>query len=1070
MKNILLKKRLLKGMIPLLCLLLFPTFVFAQKLTVSGQVKDALGEPVIGANVVVKGTTNGAMTDLDGMFTINEVEKGSTIVVSFIGYLPQSIVVSGNAPLSVTLAEDNQALDEVVVIGYGVQKKSVVTASIAKVGADELAQTAPVRVDNALKGLAAGVQVTTQNGQPGTGSVIRVRGTGTINTADPLYIVDGMPINGGIDNINPADIASIEVLKDAASAAVYGSRAANGVVLVTTKQGAIGKVKVSYDFSYGWQSAWKKRSMLNASEYATLMNEAQQYSNGTDRFSNTNLGVGTDWQDVLFNDGAPVQNHQLSISGANEKVSYYFSAGYYNQEGIIGGNYDRSNYERLSFRSNTLYTLFDETKNRSWLRKMTVGVNMSYSRINNIGVSAGNLTGSPLGDALFLDPTMEVYAQDEDHVNGYTADIRSKYGDPVRDQLTGQVLQIPENFNEITNPLGRMSAQPGRKNNSDKVIANLTAELGIWDNLKYKFSWGSDLAFWGYDEWNHPYYLGRNCNQSIADGRSSVMSEMNRGYTWQIENVLTYDKTISQHTFNVVLGQSAERNTGRLYGMAKDLIAYMGDKANIDFTTSLPNNGNRNTEGGLTDPHSLASYFGRLSYNFAERYMLQLTVRRDGSSRFGENNKWGTFPSVSLGWNLTNESFMEKRPDWLTSTKIRLSWGKNGNEAIGNFRYTANVSMNNNYPFGAYGRGQQIVMGSKPSGTPNADLMWEESEQYDAGIDFGFLGNALTFTVDYYQKKTNGMLKEMAIPNYLGESKPWGNVGSMKNEGVEFEVGYKYSHKDFRFGVNANLSYLKNKLVDLGTADGFEMMDQVHILGNVGRAENGMPYPYFYGYKTAGIFQNQAEIDAYTNSKGEKLQPLAVPGDVKFVDFDNDGTIDDKDKTMIGKGTPDWTFGLNLTAAYKDIDFSVLFSGSLGQDIMDVTRRLDVSSVNVPQEFMKRWHGEGTSNTMPRFCYPGDDMNGNWKKVSDLYVHNGSFARIKNMQIGYTLPKNLTRKFFVDRLRLYVAAENLLTLTSYKGLDPEINATDVAGDKSNGIDRGYYPQARTFTVGLNLNF
>ena len=661
MKNILLKKRLLKGMIPLLCLLLFPTFVFAQKLTVSGQVKDALGEPVIGANVVVKGTTNGAMTDLDGMFTINEVEKGSTIVVSFIGYLTPNNVVSGNAPIYGKLAEDNQALDEVVVIGYGVQKKSVVTASIAKVGADELAQTAPVRVDNALKGLAAGVQVTTQNGQPGTGSVIRVRGTGTINTADPLYIVDGMPINGGIDNINPADIASIEVLKDAASAAVYGSRAANGVVLVTTKQGAIGKVKVSYDFSYGWQSAWKKRSMLNASEYATLMNEAQQYSNGTDRFSNTNLGVGTDWQDVLFNDGAPVQNHQLSISGANEKVSYYFSAGYYNQEGIIGGNYDRSNYERLSFRSNTLYTLFDETKNRSWLRKMTVGVNMSYSRINNIGVSAGNLTGSPLGDALFLDPTMEVYAQDEDHVNGYTADIRSKYGDPVRDQLTGQVLQIPENFNEITNPLGRMSAQPGRKNNSDKVIANLTAELGIWDNLKYKFSWGSDLAFWGYDEWNHPYYLGRNCNQSIADGRSSVMSEMNRGYTWQIENVLTYDKTISQHTFNVVLGQSAERNTGRrLYGMAKDLIAYMGDKANIDFTTSLPNNGNRNTEGGLTDPHSLASYFGRLSYNFAERYMLQLTVRRDGSSRFGENNKWGTFPSVSLGWNLTNESLDRK--------------------------------------------------------------------------------------------------------------------------------------------------------------------------------------------------------------------------------------------------------------------------------------------------------------------------------------------------------------------------------------------------------------------------
>lgn len=1069
MRDIFLSKGFHRGFIPLLFLLLFPAFIYAQKVTVNGQVKDTQGEPIIGANVIIQGTTIGVITDLDGMFSIPDVDAGAKVDISYIGYLPQTLVVKDGKPLSIVLKEDTQALEEVVVIGYGVQKKSVVTASIAKVGADELAQTAPVRIDNALKGLASGVQVTTQNGQPGAAAVIRVRGTGTINNSDPLYIVDGMPISG-IDNINPADIASIEVLKDAASAAVYGSRAANGVVLVTTKQGSIGKVKVSYNFSYGWQSAWRKRDMLNATEYATLMNEAQQYADGTNRFANTNLGVGTNWQDVLFNDGAPVQNHQLSISGANEKVNYYFSAGYYDQDGIVGGNYDRSNYQRLSFRSNTLYTMFDEKKNRNWLNKMTIGVNMSYSRINSIGVNAGNLTGSPLGDALFMDPTMEVYALDEEHVNGYTADIRNKYGDPVRDMLTGQVLQIPENFNEITNPLGRMSAQPGTKHNSDKVIANLTAELGIWDNLKYKFSWGSDLAFWGADSWNHPYYLGRNCNQSIADGRSQVTSEMNRGYTWQIENVLTYDKTIGSHSFNVVLGQSAERNTGRrLYGEAKDMIAYIGDKANIDFTTSLPNNGNRNTSGGLTNPHSLASYFGRISYNFAERYMFQLTMRRDGSSRFGENYKWGTFPSVSLGWNLTNESFMEKRPDWLTSTKVRLSWGKNGNENIQDFIYTANVSMGNNYPFGAYGRGEQIIMGSKPSGTPNSDLRWEESEQYDAGIDFGFLGNALTFTVDYYKKKTNGMLKEMAIPNYLGESKPWGNVGSMKNEGVEFEVGYKYSHKDFRFGVSANLSYLKNELVDLGTADGFEAKDQVHILGHVSRAENGMPYPFFYGYKTAGIFQNQAEIDAYTNSKGEKLQPLAVPGDVKFVDLDGNGTIDDEDRTMLGKGTPDWTFGLNLNAAYKDFDFSMLFSGSLGQEIMDVTRRLDVSSVNVPQEFMDRWHGEGTSNSMPRFCYPGDDMNGNWKKVSDLYVHNGSFARIKNMQIGYTLPKNLTRRFFVDRLRVYVAAENLLTLTSYKGLEVEINDPGT-GDKSNGIDRGYYPQARTFTVGLNLNF
>ena len=354
-------------------------------------------------------------------------------------------------------------------------------------------------------------------------------------------------------------------------------------------------------------------------------------------------------------------------------------------------------------------------------------------------------------------------------------------------------------------------------------------------------------------------------------------------------------------------------------------------------------------------------------------------------------------------------------------------------------------------------------MGSKPSGTPNKDLKWEESEQYDAGLDFGFFNNALTFTVDYFYKKTNGMLKEMSIPSYLGESKPWGNVGSMKNEGVELELGYKFNKGDWNFGISANASYLKNELINLGNADGFEMYDNVHQIGNVSRAENGMPYPYFYGYKTNGIFQNKEQIDAYVNDKGQKLQPNAVPGDVIFVDFDKNGEINDKDKTMIGKGTPDWTFGLNLNASWKNIDFSMLLSGAMGQEIMDVTRRLDCRYVNLPAEFMNRWHGEGTSNTMPRFSWANN--NDNWR-VSDLYVHNGSYARIKNIQLGYTLPSYLTQKIFIQKLRFYVAAENLLTMTSYKGLDPELNGDE----RSNGIDRGYYPQARTFTVGVNLNF
>ena len=1045
------------------CLMFFFSLgAFAQQLTVKGIVKDVSGEPIIGASIVVKGTSNGVITDFDGNFTIPKVPEGSVVDISFIGYVTQSVKASPQ--MNIILKEDSKTLDEVVVIGYGVQKKSVVTASIAKVGENELAQTAPTRVDNALKGLAAGVQVTTQNGQPGSSSVVRVRGTGTINNSDPLYIVDGMPIGGGIDNINPADIASIEVLKDAASAAVYGARAANGVVLVTTKKGALGKVKVNYDFSFGWQSPWKQREMLNATQYATLMNEAAVYNGSEPKFSDpSSLGVGTNWQDALFNNGAPVQNHQLSISGASEKINYYFSAGYYNQEGIVGGNYDHSNYERLSFRSNTQYKVFDESKTRNWLKNLTVGVNLSYSRINSRGINAGNLTGSALADALFMDPTMDVYADSEDELraiagSNYNPDENGEF---IRDKVSGKLLNLPSpDFNELANPLARLSL-PVQKNNSDKVIANLTAELGIWDNLKYKFSWGSDLAFWGNDSYSIPYYLNRNAKNN----QSNVSSQMNRGYTWQIENVLTYDKTFGQHSFSVVLGQSAQRYTSRqLGGTAYDLLAYLEDKANIDFTTGLASDGKETVYGGAGDPNSLASYFGRLSYNFAERYMLQFTVRRDGSSRFGPNNKWATFPSVSVGWNITNEPWLQKRPEWWTNTKLRLSWGKNGNENIGNFRYTANVALNNNYVFGGYGNGQLLVLGSKPSGTPNADLKWEESEQYDVGLDFGFFNSALTFTVDYFYKKTNGMLKEMAIPSYLGESKPWGNVGSMKNEGVEFELGYKLVKNDWSFSVQANLSYLKNELIDLGNADGYETMDNVHQIGNISRAENGQPYPFFWGYKTDGIFQNQAEIDAYTKD-GKLIQPNAVPGDVRFVDLDGNGTIDDKDKTNIGKGTPDWTFGLNFNFAYKNIDFSMLVSGQWGNQIADVTRRLDCQWVNLPAEFMDRWHGEGTSNTMPRFCWNGDDANKNWGNFSDLYIKNGAFARIKNIQIGYTLPKSLTRKFFVERLRFYVAGENLLTLTGYKGFDPELN-----NDKSNGIDRGYYPQARTFTVGLNLNF
>ena len=1047
------KERLLS----LLLILMVSITVFAQNTLYSGRVFDESGEPIIGASVVVKGTSQGSVSDMDGKFSFEGTE-GATLVISYIGYCSQEL--RGTKNMVITLKEDSKVLTDVVVIGYGVQKKSVVTASIAKVGADELGIAAPVRMDNALKGLVSGVQVTQASGQPGSGSKIRIRGTGTINSSDPLYIVNGMPIEGGIDYLDPSDIESIEILKDAASGAVYGSRAANGVVLVTTKKGKIGKVSVSYDFSYGWQNPWHKRNMMNATDYTTMMKEAAGYAGMTDideklaSFGKNN----TDWQDVVFNSNAPVQNHHLSISGASDKLNYFLALGYYNQEGTIGGNYGRSNYERLSINSNTNYVIFDDSKERNWLKKLTIGSDLSYSRINNTNIETNSLTGSALGNAIFLSPLMGVYADDPANLEATYADQIKQYGPLVVDKVTGRLLSIPtQDFNEITNPLGYLSL-PGTKYNSDKFVANFYAEVALWDNLKFRTSYGVDLSFWGEDGWNYPYYLGVNAHND----KSSVTSQMNRGLRWQVENVLSYDKTFGKHSLNVVLGQSAIQYKGRyLSGSAQDLIAIDGTKANIDFTSGLKTDGKRDVSGSRFSPHTLASYFARVSYNYDERYMLQATVRRDGSSNFGPNNKWGVFPSASLGWNITNEKFMEHRPDWLSNMKIRVSWGKNGNEAINSFLYTANVAMGSNYAFGG-GSSQQVMPGSKPSGTPNKNIKWEESEQTDLGIDLGFFGQALTFTADYFKKTTNGMLKEMSVNSYLGESKPWGNVGVMENSGVEFELAYKYHHNDFNFRVAGNISYLKNKLVDLGNGVGYETYDNVHQIGNVSRAENGMPYPFFWGYKTNGIFQNQSEVDSYVNAQGKKLQPNAQAGDVIFIDYNGDGVIDDADKMMIGKGDPDWTYGLSLTASWKNFDLNMLWAGSIGNDIFDATRRLDLRYVNLPQKMINRWHDEGTSNTMPRFTWTNDNDN---YRASDLYIHDGSYLRLKNIQLGYTLPQMLTRKVFINSLRFYIAVENFITITSYKGLEPEISY----GTQS-GIDRGYYPQSRTFTIGANIKF
>lgn len=1016
-------------------------------------------EPLPGVNVVVKGNTStGTITDFNGTFTLS-APADAILSISYIGFKSQEIAVKGHKDIKIVLQEDSETLDEVVVVGYGVQKKSVVTASIAKVSADDLASTAPVRMDNALKGLASGVTVTSSSGQPGAAAQIRVRGVGTIRTengaADPLYIVDGMPLEGGLDYLNPNDIASIEVLKDAASGAVYGARAANGVILVTTKTGKIGKTKVTYDFSYGWQSAWKKRDVLNASEYALMINEGAINAGIAPKFSDPySYGQGTNWQDEVFNNNAPMMNHQVSVSGASEKVNYLFSLGFYTQDGIVGGNFDRSNYERLTLRSNTQYTLFDESKERNWLNSLKVTSNLSYARIKSTNFDDNSTWGTPLGSALALSPILNVYDETEEAIKAQF----DKYGTtaeytPVYDPRNGKLFSIPGEFGEMSNPIAKLSL-PGDKHWSHKFVANFSAELQLWDNLKFKTSYGADLSFWGYDGYRPLYYL----RSGESSTQSSAYSRKEDGTVWQLENVLMYDKSIDKHSFSVLLGQSAKKSSGSyLYGSRNNITNY--SRPYIDASTGLAANADRDAAGAPSVDATLASIFARASYNYDERYMLQVTVRRDGSSRFGPNNHYAVFPSFSLGWNLTNEKFMNKRPNWLTTTKIRLSWGKNGNENIGNFKYTVLTSPGNNAIFGS---SENVINGVKASGLANPDLKWEESEQLDFGLDFGFFNNALTFTADYYKKKTNGMLMEMNIPFYVGEAKPIGNVGKMENSGIELEAAYKFRVSDWNFRVSANASYLKNKLIEYGNESGWENLDSFQGTGDISRAENGKPFPFFYGYKTAGIFQNTDEVKAYKNDKGELLQPTAVPGDVRFVDVDGNGIIDANDRTDIGKGMPDWTFGFNLGVSWKNFDLNMMWQGTAGNDIYDATRRTDIATSNLPSWMLNRWTGEGTSNRIPRFVQ-GDNVN--WQS-SDLYVYDGSYLRLKNIQLGYTLPAALTQKVFISSLRFYVAAENLFTFTKYHGFDPEISS----GGTSLGIDYGVYPQARVWTIGASLSF
>ena len=1029
-----------------LCFLFAVASAWAQSL--SGTVVDGNGEPVIGAAVKVAGTTTGTVTDFDGHFAI-EAADNAELEVSYLGYATKRISAKALQHTGkITLQEDTKALEEVVVVGYGVQKKSVVTAAISKVSAEDLENVIPTRVDNMLKGKASGVTITSSSGQPGAAAKVNIRGVGTINDASPLYVVDGMPV-GNIDYLNPTDIESIEVLKDAASAAIYGTKGANGVILVTTKNGSFNRrASISYDMNIGFQNPWKQKAVLNGPWYQTILNEARINDGNAPYFSTITSDPGTNWQDALFNYNAMVQSHQVNLNGGSDKVSYFLSFGYFDQDGIVGGNFDRSNYTRYSVRNNNVYKVID-TQERSWLNRLTFTGNINYSNVKSTGIAENSAFYSPLGSALLIDPTQPVFATDPDAV-------LAKYPTAITDK-NGRVYSIPDiTMSEVINPIANLEL-PAGWNYSDRFTANLTGELQLYDGLVWKTAFNADFNFGRYDGYSYPYYLSSGGAGSSTT--SSVSSSQSRTYTWQVENTLSYNHTFADaHELGILLGQSATKTSySYVSGTAYDLPSYDPYKATIDYTQGT--RAEQSTSGGRSYSAG-ASYFARLNYNYRERYIAQFSLRCDGSDKFGSNKRWGLFPSFSLGWNIAREDFWSQAPSWWSAFKLRGSWGMNGNDRISDFAYTSLIVSGSNYTFGK-GDSEQIVTGVRQGRLANADLQWETSRQTDIGLELGFMNNALTLNLDYFYKVTQDMLMPALLPAYVGIDAPWTNGGKMLNQGVEADLSYKFKAGPVNMALSGNISYLYNRLIDYGNETGSSNLDNVQGVGVVSRAENGEVYPFFYGYKTDGLFQTQDEVNSYVNSNGELLQPNAQPGDVRFVDVNGDGKIDDHDRTKIGKGMPDITYSFTIAMDWQGIDLSLFFQGVAGNDIFDATRRPDLALSNQPAWIIDRWTGPHTSNTIPRMTE--QDPNDNWRS-SDLYIKNGAYLRLKTLQLGYSFPKQWMQKIRLQRLRLYFSAENLLTFTGYDGFDPEIGS----GGTSIGIDAGCYPQSRTLSLGLNI--
>ena len=1014
--------------------------------TVKGTVISGTdNEPLIGASVMVQGTKDGTVTDLDGNFTI-AAKNGQTLEVSYLGFITQKVKVTGSV-INVTLNEDKQSLDEVVVVGYGVQKKKLVTGATVQLKGDDIAKLNTTNPLSAMQGQTPGVNIVSTSGQPGAAMSVTIRGLGTVGNSQPLYLIDG--VGGDITTLNPADIESIDVLKDAASAAIYGAQAANGVVLVTTKSGKEGSSKITYDGYVGWQTLGRKFEMLNANQYMQIMDEAllNSYMSPIDwtslsaiRDANGNV-YNTDWIDQAVDNGALTTSHSLAFTGGSKTSTYSISGGYTGQDGLIGGS-DVSYYKRYNFRANS--------EHKMWNGLVTIGEHVGFVYKDSRGMGTGNIYNNNLRSAFSTSPLVPVYDANGNYYSTVDSDWNKNDG----------------------NPYGTMMMNRFNQSKNTSVDANVYVQIEPIKNLKFKTVFGLNYGGSNYRSFTPIYKF----TPQSGNGITKVNQSNGNGTSLVWTNTLTYDFDIKDHHISALLGSETTKYDGESTGSyGVNLTAGFDDWEHAYVENTEKGHADRKVSGGPYDATRGQSFFARLGWSWKDRYMVNATMRADGSSKFAKGHRWGYFPSVSAGWTLTEEDFMKSAASWLDFLKLRLSWGQVGNANINCYQYLAPVTTSKtNYNFGATGGTDAWVMGAYTERLANEKVKWETSEQYNVGLDARFLRQRLSLTLDGYIKNTKDWLVQAPIRATAGTGGPVINGGDVKNKGIE--VGLSWNDnigRDFTYSVGANFAYNHNEVGNIPTLDGIIHGKDNQIYSNAEefyRAENGHAIGYFWGYKTAGLFQNQKEINDWIAAGNGIYQADVKPGDVKYVDVNHDGVINASDKVDLGNGLPKYTFGFNFNLAWKGFDLSANFTGAAGFQIAQSYRNPDSSQANYSRRILKRWTGEGTSNEIPRVTY-GDV--GNWL-FSDLYLQDGDYIRLQNLTMGYDFKKLISWKG-LSKMRLYFQVQNLFTLTKYDGMDPEIgsfNGTDGNSSDSwvSGVDMGYYPHPRTFIVGLNLAF